>query len=202
MELKLDSVVDLLNEQEWFQQVKAKWDELDPQSRLYLKVAGLVAGVLLFLYLILSSLWGVHSLKRDLAAKTELLSMIDNANEEIRRLRESGATALTSDIGATSWSDYFDSTATASSIDKGIMTVSSSKPGTGGDVAKEELFDLSLKKANIRQVIKLAYNLENGMRPVKVRSISIDTGADPSGFLDATLSVSAFTSTAPKGGSR
>lgn len=200
MELKLGSVTDFLNEQEWFQQIRVKWEELDPQSRLYLKVAGLVAGVLIFLYLIFSSLWGIHSLKRDLADKNDLLALIDNSNEEVRRLHDIGGSIPPSDATTTPWPEYFESIAASSSIDKGILTVSAGKPGTGGELAKEDLFDLSLKKANIRQVIKLAFNLENGARSVKVRSISVDTAADPSGYLDATLSVSAFTVAPTKAG--
>jgi hypothetical protein len=194
MELKLDSVTDFLNEQEWFQQVRAKWEELDPQSRLYLKIAGAGAGVLIFIYLILSSVWSVYRLKHDLSDKNELLMMIDNANDEMHRLR-ADSPALSADQAASPWPDYFDGIATTSAIDKAILTVSPAKPGSGGDVAKEDLFDLSLKKATIRQVVKLAFNLENGNRPVKVRSISIDTNADPSGYLDATVSVSTFTVT-------
>ena len=73
------------------------------------------------------------------------------------------------------------------------MTVSAEKPGASGEVAKESLFDLSLKKVSIRQVVKLAYFLESGSQPVKLRNLSIDTNADASGYLDATLSVSTFT---------
>lgn len=191
MEMKLDSITDFLNEQSWFQQLKAKWEELDPQSRGYLKVATVALTALLILYLVLSSVWNVHRLKQELSDKTELLTLINSANDEAKRLHESGSTPSAADTGT--WSTYFESMAGNSGLDKSTMTVSNEKAGTGGTVAKESLFDISLKKVTIRQVVKLAYFLESGSRPVKLRNISIDTNADPSGYLDSTLSVSAFT---------
>jgi hypothetical protein len=191
MELRLHAVTDFLNEQAWFQQVKAKWEELDPQSRGYLKIAGSASAALIVLYLILSSVWGVHKLKKDLSEKTDLLALIDNANTEIRRLRDSGTPPPAPPAG--SWSSYFETVASNAGIDKSILTVSAEKPGNTGEVAKEALYDLSLKKTTIRQVVKYAYTLENGSQPVKLRNLSIDTNADPSGYMDATISVSTFT---------
>lgn len=191
MELRLHAVTDFLNEQPWFQQLKAKWEELDPQSRGYLKIAAASATALLFLYLVLSSLWGVHQLKRELADKNELLTMINSANDEVRRLHETGTPPPAADQ-AGNWGSYFETMASNSGLDKSAMTVSAEKPGTGGAATKESLFDIALKKATIRQVVKFAYFVENGNRPVKLRNLVIDTNADPSGYLDATLSVSAF----------
>lgn len=191
MELRLHAVTDFLNEQAWFQQIKAKWEELDPQSRSYLKIAGGAATALLFLYLILSSVWGVHKLKKELSEKNDLLMMIQSANDEMHRLRNSGVTAAAPPAGT--WPTYFDQVAASVGIDKSILTTSAEKPGTAGDVAKETLYDLSLKKATIRQVVKFAYQLENGGQPIKLRNLTIDTGGDMTGYLDATLAISAFT---------
>src|SRR6266481_4632392 len=116
MELKLDSVTDFLNEQAWAQQLKAKWEELDPQSRSYLKVAGIAASVLLFLFLIFSSIWSVHKLKQELSDKTDLLTMVQNANDEMRRLRETGTPPPPADASGP-WNSYFESVATTAGID-------------------------------------------------------------------------------------
>jgi hypothetical protein len=42
MEMRLDAVTDFLNDQPWFQQLKQKWEELDPQSRTYLQIAAVI----------------------------------------------------------------------------------------------------------------------------------------------------------------
>jgi hypothetical protein len=192
MELKLDSVTDFITGQEWFQKLKGKWEELDPQSKSYLKIAATATGTLLFLYLIFGSLWGIHKLKKELAEKSDLLLMIHNANDEMHRLHENGSIAP-DQAPPGPWNAYFETIATSSGIDKSILTLSPEKTGPTADIAKESIFDLSLKKTTIRQIVKFAYFLENGTRPVKLRGISVDTGADPTGYMDATLSVSAFT---------
>ncbi len=45
---------------------------------------------------------------------------------------------------------------------------------------------------NLKQLVQYAFTLENGTRPVKLRHMTVDTGEDPSGYLNATLSVSTF----------
>ena len=60
------------------------------------------------------------------------------------------------------------------------------------DQAKEAMFDLKLKHVTIRQVVRYAFFLESGGKPVKLRNLTIDTKGDPSGYLDATLAVSGF----------
>jgi len=199
MELKLDSITDFLSEQEWYQQLKAKWEELDPQSRLYLRIASAVTAGLLFLFLVFSSIMNVHQLRWQLGQRQALLSMIQSANSEIRGLRASGVPADLAGQGGP-WDAYFETIASNAGIDKADLTVSPEKEGQSGEVAKESLFDLSLKKSTIRQAVKFAYFLENGSRPVKLRNLSINTHADPTGYIDATLAISAFTPRAEKGG--
>jgi len=186
----VNTITDKLSEQEWFQGLKGKWEELDPQSRSYLKVAGFASAVILFLYLVFSSIWTVHQLKKDLTDKTDLLNVIQNANEELRRLRESGAPQVSADVGA--WNAYFETTATPLGIDKAMLTISADKPGASSEVSKESLYDIGMKKVTIKQIIKYAYQLENGNRPVKLRNLTINTNADPEGYMDATLAVSGF----------
>jgi type II secretory pathway component PulM len=196
MEFKLTAVTDFLNEQSWFQELKQKWEELDPQSRSYLKIAGSATFALLLIYFTLASMWSVHNLKKESTEKSDLLSLIQNANEELKRLRESGPPATADATGK--WDVLFDQISAASGIDKSTMTVSAEKPGANSEVAKEALFDISLKKVTIRQVVKLAFGLESASRPVKVRNLSIDTNADPAGYVDAQLAVSAFSLIAEK----
>jgi hypothetical protein len=186
----VNTISDKLSEQEWFQQLKGKWEELDPQSRSYLKMAGVASALILFLYLVVSSVWSIHELKKDLADKDDLLNVVQSANEELRRLRETGGAQVNAEVG--NWSTYFETTATPLGIEKAALTISAEKPGTSSEVAKESLYDIGMKKVTIKQVVKYAFQLENGSRPVKMRNISINTNADPEGYMDATLSVSGF----------
>jgi len=60
------------------------------------------------------------------------------------------------------------------------------------DIYKEFFYKINLKHVSIRQVIKYVFNLENDARPIKLRKININTNADPDGYMDAELLVSAF----------
>jgi hypothetical protein len=153
----------------------------------------LASALLLVLVLVLSSIWSVYSLKSELSEKQELLSMINSANDELHRLRESNAGApMGAAAGGGNWQSYFETVAGSAGIDKGSLSVGSEKPGSSSDTTKETLYDLSVKHVNIKQVVRYAHGLETGSRPVKLRNLMIDTKSDPEGYLDATLSVSAF----------
>jgi hypothetical protein len=189
----MTSLSDWLSEQEWFRQLKGKWEELDAQSRTYLKAAGAGGAVLIVLMMLLSAVWNVHSLKGELADKQELLTHIQTANEELRRLRdETSGSAAAGGGGGGPWAPYFETVGTNAGLEKATLTIGGDKPGATSDQAKETLYDLNLKHVSIKQVVRYAFGIENGARPVKLRNLSIDTHADPEGYMDATLSVSAF----------
>jgi hypothetical protein len=183
---------DKLNDQVWFQQLKGKWDELDAQSKLAVRIGSVVVGVLLLLVIVFGQLSSVRSLEKELADKSELLTTIQTAQEELRRLREVSGGAQASAGGEANWAPFFEAQAAASGIDKEKLTVDTGKPGADTPLAKESLHELGLKGVNIKQIVRYAFHLENAGRPVKLRNLSIDTQGDMSGYLDATISVSAF----------
>ncbi|MEK6706572.1 MAG: hypothetical protein AABZ06_12380 [Bdellovibrionota bacterium] len=187
---------DFVSEQQAFQQLKAKWDELDPQSRMYLKVLSASAGSLLLIFIMASSIYNVYRIKKDVTTKLDLLMLVQSANDELRRLKESNASATSAhaDLDSTPWPAYFENVASNAGIGKEVFSVSTEKmPEKPVGETKESLFDISLKHINIKQAIRYAVNLESGAKPVKLRNLAIDTKQDPKGYLDATLSVSAFT---------
>jgi len=195
------SLSESLNDQVWFQELKTKWEELDPQSRAYLKIGLASLTLLVLLFWTLSFIWSVHSLKKELSEKTNLLQIIQSAQNELRKSKDSlpsGATleGLAGGISSereVAWPAYFESLAGTSGIDPASLSVTGEKTGTPSDQTKETLLDVNLKHVNIKQVVRYVFSIENGQRPVKLRNLLIDTKNDPTGYLDATLSVSAFT---------
>ncbi|MEK6580356.1 MAG: hypothetical protein AABZ55_14110 [Bdellovibrionota bacterium] len=188
-----DRAMSWVADQPAFQQIKAKWDELDPQSRLYAQIAGLATGAFFSFFILASFYWKVSTLENEYKDKIELVNLLQQSSDELRRLRDSaGSGKLTAGTGG-SWAAHFEIVAASSGVDKSKMTVSNEKSGTSSELAKEALMDISLKKINIKQAIRFVYNLENGNRPVKVRNFIIDTKSDPTGYLDANFAVSAFT---------
>lgn len=204
----MTKATDFLSDQAWVQELKTKWDELDPQSRMYLKFACAGGGVLLVFFILLSSLWSVHSLKSELLEKRALLTMVQNATEELRKLKETTAGAGLSSAAASGsadttsgtpgWNPYFETTAGSAGVDKASLTIQGEKAGASSDQSKEHLFELGLKHVSIKQIVRFAFMLESGSRPVKLRNMTIDAKGDRTGYLDATLAVSAFTLVTPK----
>ncbi|MCM2324117.1 MAG: type II secretion system protein M [Oligoflexia bacterium] len=191
-----ESLSDFLANQEWAQQLKAKWEELDPESQFYLRIGAIGGTLLLILFALVSLVWSTYSLKKEVAAKAELVQVLQNANDELRRLRTAGAPTATTPSNEP-WNAYLTNAATSLGLGKENFSVSDEKKGTESDQMKESLFDLTLKKVTIRQIIRLSFTLENGPRPVKLRNLLIDTKEDPAGYMDATLAVSAFTPKTP-----
>src|SRR5205085_772836 len=157
--------------------------------------------ILVGVILILSSIWSVHRLKGDLNEKQAILRMVQSASDEIKRLREALPPGSAAGMGAgmggapDAWPVYFETVAMTSGVDKSNLSVSSEKPGAAanpsGSQSKELLYDLTLQHVSIKQVVRYAFSLENGSKPIKLRHLSIDTKGDPEGYMDATLSISA-----------
>jgi hypothetical protein len=196
------TLLDKIQEQTWFQQLKSKYDELDAQSRTYLQWAGAGAAVLIVAWVFIGTAWKVHRIRGDLAEKDELLQLIQSANEEMGELK--AKIPYSAEGGPASnqpLKDYVSGIAVNAGIAPGALELSNEKldpPREGArdasrDTTKETLAQVSVKKINVKQVVRLLFQLENGSRPIKVRNLNIDTHTDESGYLDATLQISAFT---------
>lgn len=205
------STLESLNEQQWFQELRGKWEELDAQSQLYVKAGSLGFLMLLLLLWVGSFIYSVYSYKSQVREKTELLSLLQSSNDELKRLRMGAALPAGESPNDTApWPAFFEGIGSQAGVDKANLTVSAEKSVTPAaptgaaskdappELAKESLFELSLKKVSVRQVIRMAFSIENSPRPVRLRNLTIDTQADPEGYMNATLHVSAFTPVAGK----
>ena len=198
---KLDEVIHKttawLNDQVWFQELKTKWEELDPQSRTYLSFALGGGTVFAILFVFISALVNVHSLKNRLAEKNELLLKVQQAGKEISMLKAlTGGAAGPSNSGkantAINWNGHLSSKAVTLGIPQENIIIAKEKPGLDGQMTKETLIDITLNKVNIKQVVQFAYDIENDSTPIKLRNLSIQTDGNE-GYLNANLAVSAFT---------
>jgi type II secretory pathway pseudopilin PulG len=193
---RFDALTEFLNGQEWFQQLKAMWDELDLQAKTYIKLGTAALGVLILLGVVFTSMWQVRNLRTELSAKQELLSMIQSASQEMSQLKAQtgGLLSKAADPGTMSWSGYFEGVAASSGIEKGNITTDETKsdPTERKPEARtqETLSTITLRKINIKQLTQFAFQLENSKRIVKIRNLSVDTKNDPTGYLEAVFAVS------------
>lgn len=190
---QVQRLFDSLQEQAWFQQLRAKWDELDTQSKTYLQWAGSAAGVLLVGWIFLGTLWKVHRLKADIRQREELIRLVQSANDEMSELKSQIPSNATSGATTQSLKEYLTGLASSSNVPATTLDVSGEKAGSTREGSKETLAQVTLKKVNVSQIIRFIFQMENGSRPIKLRNLSIETHTDQSGYLDATLQISSFT---------
>ncbi len=189
----LQRLLDQIQEQAWFQQLKAKWDELDAQSKLYLQWAASAAGVLLVAWIFIGTAWNVHSIRSEIAEKDELLRLLRSANDEMGELKEQIPSAASGGSSAGQpLKDYLGGLANMAAVPPASVDVSNEKVGTPREGSKETLAQVTLKKINVRQLVRFIFQMENGARPVKLRNLEVATQSDESGYLDATLQISTF----------
>lgn len=199
-------IMEKLQDQVWFQQLKVKWDELDVRAKTGAKYLGLAAGIALIVIPVGTMYLSVADKKDEIDRKAALVEKIRSSQDELRRLRE-----VTSRFGgseAEPWGMFLQSRASMAGFAPANITVGSEtvvasakaapkgknapKGASDSDAPEETIVELGLKKINIRQLVKYVHEVENGGRTVKVRRLQIDTAPDESGYLDANLIVSAF----------
>jgi len=188
----LQRFADWIQENPSFQLLRGKWDELDQQSRLYLKVASATMVVLLAGWVFIGSWWKVRSIKSEIAEKDTILRQVQSARNEMQALRNQIPPSRTGEADAQPWSIYFESIAGGIGLEKSSLEVSTESAGQSRGLSKESFFEVSLKKINVKQLTRFAAQVENGRRPVKIRKMQIETKSDLSGYLDAKLSVAVY----------
>jgi len=206
-------ITDKLQDQVWYQQGKAKWDELDARAKTAVKYTLLVGSAVGIVGLVGSSLYSVAAQKNEIEDKLTLIQKIQNAQEELRRLRE--VTSRFNQGGDQPWGQFIQEQATPAGLapdavqivsEAVVASAATPAPAPKGKTAakdksetpaaaaapEETVVEASLKKVNVRQLTKFLHGIENGGRTVKIRRLHVDTAPDESGYLDATVVVSAF----------
>ncbi|NDD93261.1 hypothetical protein EBZ37_14420, partial [bacterium] len=185
-------LLEWLQENSTFQLARSKWDELDEQSRLYLKAAAATSAVLLVAWVFVGSWWQVRSIRAEIAEKDQILKQVQLARTEMQNLRSRIPTSRSSQSDEQPWTSYFESIATGLGLEKQSLEVSSESAGQDRALSKEAFFDLTLKKVNVKQLTRFANQVENGRRPVKIQKLQVETKTDLSGYLDAKISVAVY----------
>ena len=190
MREKLDALKTKILESEAVEKLRAKWQELDPQSQTYLKWAGAAGILLIFGGASLGTLIWVRGLKSDLNQKMEVLTLINAANQEFRNLQ-----ALTGDRavgGKPNWKEVANSALSRAAIDTENAQIGGEKDLKPGASSTETLFEVQLRRINIRKLVSVAHELENNSeQPVKIRAMQVETDGGE-GHLNVKLFASGF----------
>ena len=185
----IDKATTWLNEQEWFQEIRSKWDELDPQSQLYIRIGSASLGGILGIAIVFSALSAVTASKREYESKAELIALIKQAQSEIGDLKgkKLGAADAATKVN---WRNTLQGIAGKVGV-SGQFKVVNEKKGKTTDFATETLFMIAIEKVSIRQVVQMVFDIEHSIQPMRVRNLEILT-KDDEGYLDAKIALSAF----------
>ena len=212
----IQTLSDKTQDQVWYQQGKAKWDELDVRAKMAVKYALLIGSAALIVGLVGTSLYSVAAQKQEIEEKLGLIQKITSAQDELRRLKD--VTSRFNGAGDQPWGQFLQEKAVPAGIAADAVVIvseavvgavatpvavpkSSAKSAKDKEkeiapassiIPEETVIEASLKKINVRQLTKFVNEIENGGRTVKVRRLQVDTHPDESGYLDATVVVSAF----------
>ena len=126
--MTLTEQLDKIKEQEWYQQIQNSYQQLPPEQQTYLKWGSFAGGMLLMLYLTFTTIQSADSVKDEYFEKQELSQLINQASDEIKRLKGQNA-GFTTNAAPQSWKSVFDTLATAQGLTADSVEYGSAMPG-------------------------------------------------------------------------
>jgi hypothetical protein len=181
--------LDKIKDQEWYQQIKASYDQLPPDQQQYVKWGGFGAFLLLLFYITYLAMNLANTAKNDYFDKRDLADVVNSAADEVRRLK--GQSAGFSQSGAQNWKSIFQGIAAQEGLAPEAIDVTKETPGASQNIIQETLLEVQLKGVTTRALTQVLYSVEHGNPPMKLKGMKIDTNpAD--GTLTAMLNISGY----------
>jgi type II secretory pathway component PulM len=184
-----DKTMEKLRDQEWFQQLQASYDQLPPEQQKYVKWGSLGGAVIVFLYFAVGTLTSANSLKSEYFEKQDLLQVVNQSGDEMRRLKGQNS-SFTANAAPQTWKAVLESIATNQGLTPDAIEVTKETPGPAQSVIQETFLEVQVKNVPVRALEQMIYQIEHNTPPMKLKGMSTDTGAD--GNLTATLTISGF----------
>ncbi len=191
---KINDFWDNITESEPYQELEAKWDELDSRVKFNIQLGAMGLVVFGIIFSVFAGMGRVNELKRNIEEKDTLIGYLQNSADEIKRLRTQSASNLSISAASMNLNEIAESTLPASNIDPSRAEISPERQGNEDKNAKEVLVDVKFTQVNIRQIVKFMYNITQSgkAKSVYIRDLNIDTKEDPTGYMDAALTVAGF----------
>ena len=182
--------LDKVKEQEWFQQLKSSYDQLSPEQQSYAKWGSLLLGSIVFMFVTISTIQSANTAKGEYFEKQELVRIVSQATDEIRRLK--GQNAGFVQAGVQNWKSILQSAASQQGMAAEAVEVTKESPGASQNVIQETLLEVQVKGASVRPLTQFLVQLERGNPPIKLKGMKIETAGD--GSLNAHLNLSGYLS--------
>lgn len=194
LKASLKQAVDRVRESDAYTQLRARYDELDVQKKLYIKLGVVAASVLLVIGSVFGGLVRVASLKSNIDEKEALIGYLNQTADTLKQLRQRQASPEGNADLSGPLNVFVESVVEDVGIDEGKRTVSAESVGDQDKTTQEVTVDVKLSDVNLRQVTKALFEVINrgSTRGVTVTSLDIRARDDFSGWMDASFTVSLY----------
>jgi hypothetical protein len=188
--MEFSGVLEKLREQEWYQQIQGAYQQLPVEQQNYVKWGSLGAGLLLLMILIFSMARSAGSLRREYHEKQELVRLVTDASEELRRLRGQSS-SMSSPGGEQNWKSILGSLVSDQGIPIESLEILQESPGATENVIQETLLEFRIKSIPIRPLVQILSQIHQGAPPMKLKGLLIESDV-ATGQLNAKLNVSGY----------
>lgn len=184
-------ISDSIASQVWFQELKSKWEQLDSSQQTKVKFGSAGAAILAVFGIILSFGLNSLSLKNELKNKRDLLTLLAQANDEIKStVNDSDSTSTQSQT--VQWKKHIETLTSQLLINPSQIEWKEEKRiASQNPTQLETWLEFKLSEIELRQLVKLCITLETNQPPLKVRSLIIDSSRNKGKVL-ASFAVSGF----------
>jgi type II secretory pathway component PulM len=191
---QMNSWTEKLKEQEWYQQVQSSYQQLSPEQQQYVRWGTFGTLSVVFLYFTLSIFSSANSMKSEYFEKQELLQLVNQAGDEIRRLK--GQNAGIGNGGAQTWKAVVEGWATTQGLSADSAEIIKESPGVSQNIIQESLLEVQVKGIGLRPLVQMLFQVEHGTPPVKLKGLQVENGTD--GLLNVKMNLSGFMPKAEK----
>ncbi|MBS1958680.1 MAG: type II secretion system protein M [Bdellovibrionales bacterium] len=184
-----NSALENLKDQSWYQQAQSSFQQLSPEQQNYVRWGSIAASVLLLFYFIFSAAQSANAVKDEYRDKQELLTTINQAGDEIRRLKGQNA-GFSTGAGSASWKAILQNIASQQGLTTESLEVSKESPGSSQSMIQETLVEANIKGIFVRPLVGFLYQVEHNSPPMKLKGLQVENGAE--GALNVKMILSGF----------
>lgn len=191
---KFNEAVDSIKDQSWYQQLQGSFQQLSPEQQSYVKWGSIGGGILLLFYFIFSAAHTANSVRDEYYEKQELLTLVNQAADEIRRLK--GQNSTLSSSGAQTWKAVLQNVVVSQGLQPEALEIIKESPGASQSMIQETLVEANIKGILVRPLVQALFQIEHNSPPMKLKGLQVEPGAE--GVLNAKLILSGFMPKAEK----
>lgn len=133
----------------------------------------------------------VNGLKAAIEEREDLIGYLQRSADNIKQFKAQQASSNT-DVSSP-LPTFVESVISRAGLDRGKTEIGAEHPGTEEKESVEMLLDVKLSQVNLRQLSQFMFQAtEMGSgRGLNIKDLIVDTKNDPTGFLDATVTLAA-----------